>query len=353
MTTSRTTRITQRTIAELAGVSQATVSLVLNGRTENGARIPEETRERVLEVIRQTTYVADPVARSLAGAANNLVGVFTYEHAFPNETSDFYTPLLTGIESEAETLGLDLLMFTSAPLVDGRRRIFHENSRLRLADGCLLLGREMDSDELAKLRDSGYTFVAIGRRDVDGIAFVGADYAGSTRQLARMAVDAGHRSAFYARLSLTAESSRDRHDALTAELAAAGVALEQAETTETGPDEVWRRVKEGEATVLFIEDPTDAEVLHGLAVADGVAVPEDLSIVVLGERGRQTSQGADFTRLSAPRTELGSRAVALLDQLLNGAGEDADFPARQMLECTVVAGATLGSAPVRGTRGAL
>ncbi|WP_223692052.1 LacI family DNA-binding transcriptional regulator [Leifsonia poae] len=347
MTSSRTPRITQRRIAELAGVSQATVSLVLNGRTENGARIPEETRERVLAVIRQTTYVADPVARSLAGAANNLVGVFTYEHAFPNETSDFYTPLLTGIESRAEALGFDLLMFTSAPLTDGRRQIFNENSRLRLADGCLLLGSEMDADELARLRDSGYAFVAIGRRDVDGIAYVGVDYVTPTQTLARKAVEAGHRSAFYAHLSLTAESSRDRHDALTAELARAGVALGETETTEAGVGDAWRRLREGEATVLFVEDPTDAEELHALAAAEGIRVPEDLSVVVLGERGRG-AQTLDFTRLSAPRTELGSVAVTLLDQLLNGprAGA-AELPLRQLLDCTVIDGATL-AAPSMG-----
>ena len=53
MTTSRTPsrRITQRRIAELAGVSQATVSLVLNDKADGAARIPEETRERVLKVL--------------------------------------------------------------------------------------------------------------------------------------------------------------------------------------------------------------------------------------------------------------------------------------------------------------
>lgn len=349
MTSSQGGRVTQRKIAELAGVSQATVSLVLNGRTDNGVRIPDETRKRVLDVIKATTYVADPVARSLVGGMNNLVGVFTYEHAFPNETSDFYTPLLTGVESAAEALGLDLLMFTSAPLVDGRRQIFHENSRLRLADGCILLGRKMDNDELARLRDSGYKFVAIGRRDVEGIAYVGVDYGTPTRELARQAIGAGHAAAFYARLSLAGESSRDRHDALTDELAAAGIALTQAETTAVGLAEVWRRVRAGGATILFVEDPKDAEELYALAAADGVAVPEDLSFVVLGERDRKSGLGVDFTCFSAPRTELGARAVALLDQILKGV-QGPTLSTRQLLECTVLPGRTLGVPSVRSYR---
>src|SRR5918993_1148378 len=121
MTTSKTPprRITQRRIAELAGVSQATVSLVLNDK-------------------------ADPAARRLAGVGNKILGVFTYEPAFPTASQDFYAPLLSGIEQAAEELGCDLLLFTSAPVVNGTRRLFHEHNRLRLADGCLLLGVEMD-----------------------------------------------------------------------------------------------------------------------------------------------------------------------------------------------------------------
>lgn len=346
MSTKVRTRITQREIAKLAGVSQATVSLVLNG---GGARIPEETRQRVLDVIAETTYVADPAARSLAGVGNNLVGIFTYEHAFPSETADFYTPLLTGIESEAESLGLDLLMFTSAPLVNGRRRIFHENSRLRLADGCLLLGREMDVDELERLRVSGFPFVTIGRRDVD-VPFVGLDYATPTAELARRAVAQGHRSAFYVRLSLTAEASRDRNDSLTNELESSDVRLQSVESSRTGLDAAWREVIASEATVLFVEDPTDAEYLFALAERDGVSVPGDLSMVVLGEKSKAQDRTVDFTRLSAPRTELGVVAIALLDQMLNGVTDATkELPRQQLLSCTVIDGSTL-SAPREDAR---
>jgi DNA-binding LacI/PurR family transcriptional regulator len=344
MTLTRSSRITQRKIAELAGVSQSTVSLVLNGETS--ARIPEETRRRVLEVIRETTYVADPAARRLAGVGNKLIGVFTYEHAFPSETADFYTPLLTGIESEAESLGLDLLMFTSAPLVDGRRQIFHENSRLRLADGCVLLGREMNADELGRLRESGYPFVAIGRRDGD-VPYVGLDYATPTTELAKRAVAAGHRSAFYVRLSLTAEASRDRSEALAEELTSSGVRLASAESSLIGLDAVWSEVVTSGATVLFVEDPTDAENLFTLAESSGVSIPSDLSMIVLGERSKPQDRAVDFTRLSAPRSELGAKAVALLDQLLGGVHADEPLELQQLLRCTVVDGRTL-AAPRKG-----
>src|SRR5690625_4100156 len=105
-------RRTQRKVAELAKVSHSTVSVVVNNKEGSSGRIPPETRQRVLKVRPYHGYVAGPAARSLAGVAHTLIGVFTYEAAFPAETRDFYSELLTGVEAQAEALGYDLLMFT-------------------------------------------------------------------------------------------------------------------------------------------------------------------------------------------------------------------------------------------------
>ena len=158
-------RLTQKDIAQLAGVSQATVSLVLNGAPSSQARIPQDTRERVEKVIKDTGYVADPVARRMVKGINRILGVFTYEPAFPSGQADFFTPFLFGIEEAAQALGYDLLLLTGA---GKQRKIFGENVRLRLADGCLILGRKFDTAELARLVAGDFPFVAVGRRDDAG-----------------------------------------------------------------------------------------------------------------------------------------------------------------------------------------
>ena len=121
-------RVTQREIAEIAGVSQTTVSVVLNDRDGTNVRIPEETRARVKAAIEQATYVADPAARRLAGLDNQIIGVFTYEEALSPESLDFYGPLLNGIERAAEEIGWDLLLFTSSPVENGTRSLFHRKT---------------------------------------------------------------------------------------------------------------------------------------------------------------------------------------------------------------------------------
>ena len=64
-------RLTMRQIAELAGVSIATVSRVLNGRGD----VSDETRDLVSRVIRENGYTANRSARGLSAGRTGLVGV--------------------------------------------------------------------------------------------------------------------------------------------------------------------------------------------------------------------------------------------------------------------------------------
>jgi DNA-binding LacI/PurR family transcriptional regulator len=237
-------------------------------------------------------------------------------------------------------------MFTSAPVVDGRRRIFHENNRLGLADGCLLLGLEMDGSELSRLVADGFPFVAIGRRETPGVSFVGVDYVSATAELARRALELGHEKFFYLHLDSTGESVLDRQQGFAS-------ALEELDSSKVGSRATngsdlaadWVAIREFAPTVLFVEVTAHARVLYDLAAAAGISVPDELSIVVLGEPSRVRDQDVDFTRLSPPRTELGARAVALLAQILSTNDQPADEERQVLLDCTLVNGTTLAQAP--------
>ena len=64
-------RMTIREIADLAGVSIATVSRVLNGRDD----VADETRELVRRVVQEHGYTANRSARGLSAGRTGLVGV--------------------------------------------------------------------------------------------------------------------------------------------------------------------------------------------------------------------------------------------------------------------------------------
>jgi LacI family transcriptional regulator len=331
--------VTQQDIARMTGVSQTTVSMVLNER-EDAARIAPETRERVLAAIRKTGYVADPIARRLAARRNRFLGVFTYEPVFPAGLGDFYHPFLVGIEECAESIGCDLLLFTSAPVVDGRRRIFHSDNRLRLADGCILLGRWLDPEELARLIAEGQPFVSVGRRDDAGgpVPYVGADYPAATAALVRRAVGVGHRRIAYVGEGAGAESHADRLRGFTSAAAEARVSGVHVRFTDAAA--VLDELVNQEVTAIFVEEFADGAMLAEEAGRRALRVPDDLSFLALGDPTRPASTDLEFSGFRIPRREMGWQAVEVLSAILDGTGGKL----QRLLPCEPVAGATLAVA---------
>lgn len=76
-------------VADAAGVSLATASKALNGRTE----VALETRLRVTRIAQELDYLVDATARSLASGSSRTVGVLTSDRV-----GRFSTPVLFGAE---------------------------------------------------------------------------------------------------------------------------------------------------------------------------------------------------------------------------------------------------------------
>ncbi|MFS8202224.1 LacI family DNA-binding transcriptional regulator [Streptomyces sp. CWNU-52B] len=331
-------RLTQRDIARMAGVSQTTVSLVLNNRADSGVRIAAATRERVLRLMRDTGYVAATAARRPAGRHQRILGVFTYEAAFPSSSADFYHPFLIGIEERAEAVGCDLLLFTDGRSHAHGRRVLGEDGRMRLADGCILLGRSLDHADLARMLADRVPFISVGRRADAGapVPYVGADYPSAVRELVGRATALGHRRLAYAGTGAGPESYADRYLGFRlgiadgVRLGVRGVRVDRAELD---------ALLETRVTAVFVEEPADAVTLIRTAGERGVRVPEDLSVLALGTLTHPVDGDLDLTGFAVPRTRMGRRSVDLLTAAIAGAG-----PPQELLDCAPVAGSTLGPA---------
>ncbi|MFC0528645.1 LacI family DNA-binding transcriptional regulator [Phytohabitans kaempferiae] len=342
-------RVRQADIAKQLGISQATVSLVLSGRAGRDIAISQELRELVLRTARDLGYQADPVARSLAGGRNRLLGVFTFEAVFPVGQRDFYHPFLVGVEEEAEVQRYDLVLFTSATVGAGRRSIYRSGAnRLRLADGGLLLGLEPDREELARLVKEQFPFVFIGRRDVPGaeLSYVAADYAGATASLVEELFARGHERVCLVTGSAGLEPTVDRTTGFVRAHEAAGRPLDALSTWAVEPAglgaaELVERRDRG-VTAYAVEGAADGRLVAAfLAAADeaGLRVPGDASLVVLGDVGDE-SVTRRCTRFAVRREEMGRAAVRMLIEKLEAV--DPSAVNRVTIPCVPVPGDTVG-----------
>ncbi len=94
-------RITIKEIAEAAGVSTQTVSRVLNNRPD----VSSETFRRVQQIIKETGFAPNFLARSLIQGRSHTLGVVAYG-------LEYYGPsrVLTGIEQQANEMGYSIFL---------------------------------------------------------------------------------------------------------------------------------------------------------------------------------------------------------------------------------------------------
>jgi DNA-binding LacI/PurR family transcriptional regulator len=168
------------------------------------------------------------------------------------------------------------------------------------------------------------------------VPYVGADYVTATAKLLGRAKSMGHNRIAYVGPKDGAESARDRWIGFSAEGKGTELVLHVPEVG--GASEVLlARLRQSEATVVFLTELADAIGIRAAAQSAGLSVPGDLSIVVLGSHIRPSTTGIPFTTFAVPREEMARRATAMLADRIEGGGPGGQV----LLECEPVAGETL------------
>lgn len=150
-------KVTSHDVARAAGVSRATVSIVLN--RSNAAVIGDETRKRVEAVAAELGYRPNSAARMLKSGLTETVGLLVTERR--SLPVDGYIPLLfNGIGSVLRRRGYHLLLETLSPARG--RNPYTDLVESRRIDGLLLLSPRGDDTALIELIESDYPIVLLG-----------------------------------------------------------------------------------------------------------------------------------------------------------------------------------------------
>lgn len=123
-------------IAELAGVSTATVSNVLNGK----GRVSKATRERVLAIAHEQDYVPNFAAKSLREKRTHSVGIIT-----PDVSNEFYSSIVLQVETRLHEAGYDSYICNSSN--NPERELDYVRGLLqKQVDGFVLVSGSADID---------------------------------------------------------------------------------------------------------------------------------------------------------------------------------------------------------------
>ena len=200
--------VTRKEVAELAGVSEATVSRVFNGV----GPMKEETKQRVLEAAKTLNYHPNAIAQNFARRrSGNLGVVLPYVPKVHLFSTYFFSEILSGIGAKVKEMGYDLLLLLRSP---DEESDYIDMFRAQKVDACIILGatdtpRELE--QLKALEEGGHPFCLVNQH-FEGERFneVDADHQKGSYLAVRHLLDKGCRRIAFLNGSPQFSSSGDR-----------------------------------------------------------------------------------------------------------------------------------------------
>jgi LacI family transcriptional regulator len=315
-------RATIRDIADLAGVSIATVSRVLNDRPD----VAPDTRENVLQVVRQHGFSTNRGARGLSSGRTGIVGL-----TLPLVNDAYFGPILGGASEALYEQDMRIML---APTLHEHDREVSLLERLMggTTDGAILILPEESTDELIHLQGLGFPFVVVDPREAppEGIPTVSAAHAAGAKRATEHLLELGHRRIGVVTGQSGWYANDERLVGFRAALAAAGLLPDPALIEHSD----WS-IEQGAlaaAKLLAVADPptaifafNDNGAIGTLNAARhaGLRVPEDLSIVGFDDTFQAMIVSPNLTTVRQPLAELGRMGVSLLTRLIEGQRLDA------------------------------
>ena len=147
-------RPTQADVARQAGVSQAMVSYVLNDNAN--IAIPEATRQRILDSMRDLGYVPNRTARSLRTQSTQIIACVV-----PDITNPFHTSFVKGLQAVAESHGYDVAFYNTDRLEAKEHKILSLVLEGR-ADGLVITPLHLSAGDFEPILKAGVPVVVQG-----------------------------------------------------------------------------------------------------------------------------------------------------------------------------------------------
>ena len=331
--------VTMNDIAARVGVSQATVSYVLNERS-NGIRIREETRQRIQETAIEMGYRRNDLARAMVTGKNFVFGFLTR-----NPSAEGSSRIMVGAHEEANSHGYMLNLLPLSNDCDARE-VIHRCMEQRLAG---ILAQNLSSAVLEQLETEATRFnvpVALlddpppqkwgtrvvsdddqGLRDgLDHLMALGHTRIGFISAQAKSALAAGREASFRGAMAARGLTVTDGHIINT----------DWQETRVIEP-RVTALLQSGarRPTALMCAGDTIAMTTQRAARAIGLVLPRDLSVIGFADFLMASYADPPLTTIAQAFEEIGRSAVKQLLVQVAAPKAAGDLPANPQGGATI------------------
>ena len=312
-------------VARLAGVSKATASRALNGRSKVSAK----AQAAVVDAARELGYTPNGSARSLVMQRTGSVAVILPESDERVFSDPFFARMLHAVARSLRERDLQLVLLLAQPGDEDRMLLY---LRGRYVDGAIVASHHRDDRLAEHLSDLGLPCVFIGAPWIgaERVPVVDSDNAGAAAQAVRVLIDGGRR-----RIATIAgpRDMRAGHDRLAGwrqELDAAGLdssRVAHGDFTEHSGTKACAELldADGGGDIDGIFAASDLMALGAMRElgARGIRVPEDVAIVGYDDLGVAERTQPPLTTLRNPIGQMVTEAVRLLVEAIDQGGRGA------------------------------
>ncbi len=322
-------------IAELAGVSQATVSRALRG----SPMVNEKTRDRVLEIARQLNYTVDKSASNLRTRHTHTLALLFFEDPTADESNinPFFLSMQSWITRTCSERGYDLLVSFQQMTHDWHAE-YAESCK---ADGLILLGYgdyTAYRGKLDALLQSGTHFVRWGAAAADqpGVSIGSDDRQGGRAITEHLLAQGRRRIAFLGNTSGYSPEVFGRYQGYEAALAAAGIAVDPAlqvdavTSEQSGHDAVHALLDRGITfdAVFGVSDLIAIGAMRAL-IDQGITVPDEVAVAGFDDIYMASVVSPALTTVAQDIRRAGRLLVdALIDQIEGKPARSSQLPTR-------------------------
>lgn len=310
--------VTLKEVAKRAHTSTATVSYVINGG--KGRYVSDELRGRVMEAARELNYVKSALASGLKGKQRGVIAV-----TVPQFDNIFFTRLVLAVEQVAAQQGYLVTVSNTFDEPDRENKVIESLIQQRV-DGIILIPNEKSGCNYENLRRLGIPMVIAERPLLDGeYDYVLMDNFEAAYLATSHLVKRGHRQIAFLTWDARAASLKDRLRGYQAALQEQGIpyrpeiVFQEPFTAESGRS-MTERLIQSESSITAIVYAYHVQAQGGLPVLRGAGfkIPEDVSVVVIGDPEWMTLYTPPLTHVTLPSDKVGETAARiLLDRITN------------------------------------
>jgi LacI family transcriptional regulator len=320
-------KLTIRQIAKLAGISRSTVSRVLNDHPNVNA----QTRERVLQVIAETGYRPDPIARSLSSRRAGIIGLVIPLAIQSLFEDPFFPRLMQGISQGCNSYDYTLSLFLLHTLEE-EAKLYPRISRRQLLDGVIVTATRNGDPLIPQLLANRVPFVLHGRHEDPRVSFVEIDNATGAYTAVTHLVRLGRRRIALITGPSGSLAAEDRKRGYLNALLERRVPVDEdlilhGDFTGNSSYEAMQRLLRYEPDAVFVaSDSMALGALRALREA-GKRVPDEVAVVGFDDLPLAATANPPLTTVRQPIQRTGLLAVEMLIDILENGRE----PARRII----------------------